>query len=300
MIVLSLFDGVSCAMIALKRAGFRVDKYYACEIDDKAIKISKDNYPTIIQLGSVVDFKPSMITEQVDLLIGGSPCVDLSIMKHNRKGLEGDKSSLFYEYLRIMKEVKPRYFVLENVASMKQSERDIITKEMGVEPVLFNASLLSAQLRKRYFWTNIKFELPKDKNILLKDIIQNGKVNDYFMGKNGKALCLTSAYNKKGGSITEIEKCKRGKYKLNFIIKDGAEIEDDNITQNHIRKLSPIECERLQGIPDDYTSCVANTYRYIAIGNAFNCDVVSHILNNMDFKFIRNKKLNKLFKVLKE
>jgi len=282
MIVLSLFDGVSCAMIALNRAGFKVDKYYACEIDDKAIKISKKNYPTIIQLGSVTDFQPSMITEKVDLLIGGSPCVDLSIAKQKRKGLKGEKSSLFYEYIRIMKEVKPRYFVLENVASMKQSDRDIITKEMEVELVLFNASLLSAQLRKRYFWTNINFELPDDKGILLKDIIQNGKVNDYFMGKNGKALCLTSSYSKKGGSITEIEKCKRGKYKLNFIIKDEAEIEDDNITPNHIRKLSVIECERLQGIPDDYTSGVANTYRYIAIGNAFNCDVVTHILKQIE------------------
>jgi len=167
--VLSLFDGISCARVALERVGIEVETYYASEIDKHAIAVSTKNYPDIVQLGSVVGLTPP---DNIDLLIGGSPCQDLSIAKKDRKGLDGDRSGLFWEYVRIKDECKPTYFILENVASMSKKDRDLITITLGVQPVLFNASLVSAQCRKRLFWTNLKFDLPEDRGILLKDILQ--------------------------------------------------------------------------------------------------------------------------------
>jgi DNA (cytosine-5)-methyltransferase 3A len=335
--VLSLFDGISCAMVALERAGIPVNKYYACEIEKNAMKVSKKNYPDIISLGSVIDFNKDMIKEPIDLLVGGSPCQDLSIAKKERKGLEGDRSSLFFEYVRIKNEMKPKYFILENVASMKKEDKDIISGIMGCEPVMFNASLVSAQTRKRYFWTNIKFDLPEDRGILLKDILQpdaevdermlnkegksyvltssyskvsnseaqvknsvekkqrtmvkvghigtsepKPKLHKNFMAKDGKALCLTLGYNQVSVSQNEINRCMTGVYKNNYVFKDGAEIEDDTeIKPSHIRKLTPIECERLQSLPDNYTEGIAMTNRYKCLGNAFNVEVVAHILKHI-------------------
>ena len=169
MIVLSLFDGISGAKVAFERAGIPITKYYASEIDKKAITISSKNHPSIVQLGDVSGVKPF----QIDVLIGGSPCQDLSIAKKDRQGLKGDRSCLFWQYVRLKNECNPKWFVFENVASMSAEDRMIISKELGVEPVLFNASLVSAQNRKRYFWTNIKFSLPSDKGIVIKDIMEN-------------------------------------------------------------------------------------------------------------------------------
>ena len=160
--VLSLFDGISCAYEALNRSQIKINSYYASEIDKHAIIVSRANHPDIIQLGDVQEIKGNMLPK-IDLLIGGSPCQDLSIAKKDRKGLEGNRSGLFWEYVRLLTETKPTYFILENVASMPKKDKDIITEAIGVEPVLFNASLVSAQCRKRLFWTNIKFELPEDK-----------------------------------------------------------------------------------------------------------------------------------------
>jgi len=143
--VLSLFDGISCARVALDRANLPVQTYYASEIDKNAIKVSQTNYPDSVRLGDVRTIHT--IDAHIDLLIGGSPCQDLSIAKKDRQGLEGNRSSLFWEYVRIKELVKPRYFILENVASMPKKDKDIITKALGVEPVLFNASLVSAQSR---------------------------------------------------------------------------------------------------------------------------------------------------------
>jgi len=147
--VLSLFDGISCGRVALDRARIKVKNYWSSEIDKYAIQISQKNWPDIKQVGSVVGLK---FGEQIDLLIGGSPCQDLSIAKKNRKGLDGERSGLFWEYVRILKEVKPRYFVLENVASMPKEAKEIITKTLGVEPKMINAALVSAQNRKRLFF----------------------------------------------------------------------------------------------------------------------------------------------------
>ncbi len=170
--ILSLFDGISCARVALERAGIEVDQYYASEIDQYAISISKKNWPNNMQLGDVsniiviggilrIDKKENLdipITNSTnfDLLIGGSPCQDLSIAKKDRKGLAGERSGLFWEYLRILKEVKPKYFILENVARMSIEDEKIISNELGVKPILIDANLVSAQDRPRLFWVGIR------------------------------------------------------------------------------------------------------------------------------------------------
>lgn len=338
--MLSLFDGISCARVSLERAGIPVETYYACEIEKNAMKVSQKNYPDIVQLGDVRTFHT--LDEHIDLLIGGSPCIDLSIAKRDRKGLEGEYSSLFWEYIRILRLVNPKYFILENVASMPKKDKDIITKELGVEPVMFDASLVSAQSRRRLFWTNIKFELPEDKGILLKDILEvDGEA------ETEKSYCLTSTYHKVGTGEKEYEHNKERKQRTMVRVgaktglywmpspypihipdgqsneqirvgheqrrklKDGKRVDNDetveavrrietrnddkcgtlttilkdnhivDTTQLRIRKLTPIECERLQGLPDNYTDGIAKTNRYKCLGNAFNVDVVSHILKSL-------------------
>jgi len=304
--VLSLFDGISCARVALDRAGIEVNCYLSSEIDKNAIKVSEKNYPDIIRVGSVVDLS---VEGEIDLLIGGSPCTDLSIAKKDRKGLEGNQSSLFWEYVRIKKECNPKWFVLENVASMPKKDKDIITREMGVEPVMFNASLVSAQSRKRLFWTNIPFTLPDDRGIMLKDILQpDGEVDERMVMK-GKSFCLTATYAHQtpteNGIKNSIERKHRTMVKVGHIgtcDAQGNRVYDPEgksctlsaqggglgaktglyETGDRIRKLTPIECERLQGLPDNYTEGVATTNRYKCLGNAFNVDVVSHILAGLN------------------
>ncbi len=310
--ILSLFDGISCAKVALERAGIPIKTYYASEIDKNAIAVSNRNHPNIIRLGDVRQV--AELAEPIDLLIGGSPCQDLSIAKKGRLGLAGSRSSLFWEYVRIREILKPKYFILENVASMSKEDKAIITETLGVEPVLFNASLVSAQSRKRLFWTNISFTLPEDRNILLKDILQpDGEVDDRMVVK-GKAYCLTATYCHANTTETGIRNSVERKHRTLVIGRDiGRRLneeghrEDDNkniptqrrievrtddksgtltsvlkdnlvCTPDVIRKLTPIECERLQGLPDNYTDGIAKTNRYKCLGNAFNVDVIAHIL----------------------
>ena len=310
--VLSLFDGISCACVALERCALPIETYTAVEIEKNATAISQKNYPEIIRHDDVRTFHP---TRHYDLLIGGSPCQDLSIAKKDRKGLGGDRSGLFWEYIRIKNEAKPTWFVLENVASMPKKDRDIITREMGVEPVMFNASLVSAQCRKRLFWTNIPFELPDDRGILLKDILQPDAEVDERMVIKGKAFCLTATYSKASPSEGEIQNSIQRKQrtmvfhktaqtgrndtkKLGYVGENDHQakrVYDDNgklpalnvvcnsmvKAEQKIRKLTPIECERLQGLPDNYTEGVATTNRYKCLGNAFNVDVVACILERL-------------------
>jgi site-specific DNA-cytosine methylase len=194
--VLSLFDGISCAQEALRRLGYDV-WYYASEIEEYAMQITKKNFPNTIFVGDVrnvggeLPMVPIIDEGPIDLLIGGSPCQDLSVAKQNRQGLAGSRSGLFYEYVRILKKLKPRWFVLENVASMTRESRDTITKEMGVEPVMIDAALVSAQSRKRLFWTNIPgVKQPEDRGIYLRDIILDGYHPDE------KAKTITASYSK--------------------------------------------------------------------------------------------------------
>jgi DNA (cytosine-5)-methyltransferase 3A len=367
--IISLFDGVSCARVALDRVGIPVEEYYSCEIDKYAIQISKKNYPRIKQMGDVKEF--GFRLKDIDLLIGGSPCQDLSIAKRNRKGLSGDRSGLFWEYVRILNEVKPKFFILENVNSMPKEAKALITETLGVEPIMINASLLSAQNRKRLFWVGAYVESmgylrvnvtqPEDRGILLKDILEKDvdekyfvdiskmpkqitmKENsafDYYNNKevpNGKAKVLgtnpqsTTAvagqlirigklnsggqgdriYSPEGKSVGlsalgggrgaktglyltwgVASRTRSGKKQIehNGLEKANAmtSVQTDSMVdiENKIRKLTPVECERLQGLPDNYTEGVSNSQRYKMLGNAFNVDVVAHILS-----FISNSPL---------
>jgi len=301
--VLSLFDGISCAYVALQRAGINIHKYYASEIDKHAIAVSHRRVPDRIDLGDIRTI--TALDDTIDLLVGGSPCQDLSIAKKGRLGLDGSRSSLFWEYIRVKTLVKPKWFILENVASMPKADRDIITREMGVEPILINASLVSAQSRKRLFWTNIpNVTQPADRGILLKDILQpDAEIDDRFV-VNGKSFCLTASYSKVSASARQIEhnaeKKQRTLVKVGHLGTDAqanrvysAEGKSVTLSANggglgaktglydvgRIRKLTPIECERLQGLPDNYTDGIPMTHRYRCLGNAFNVDVIAHILS---------------------
>ena len=281
--ILSLFDGISCGQLALKRAGITVEKYYASEIEESAIKVTQCNFPNTIQIGDVtkIDFK--QFEGDIDLLIGGSPCQDLSIAKQNRQGLRGDKSSLFFYYVNALRIIKPKYFLLENNYSMPADAKNEITKFLGVEPILINSSLVSAQLRKRLYWTNIpNICQPKDKKITLKNIIESGFVD------REKSLCLARRYAGFQGSQSYL--CRRyfGKSfgqavfegDIESIKKQWRDNPYFQSSEKNIRPLSCIECERLQTLPDDYTSVLnSESQRKEAIGNGWTVDVIAHIFS---------------------
>ena len=310
-VLVSLFDGYSGAYEAAKRVkSLKISKCYASEIDKHAIKISKKNHPEIIHLGDVRDLVYSSdvpeSTEKDIILIGGSPCQDLSIAG-KRAGLKGEQSGLFFEYVRALEELKPKYFIFENVASMKNSDRDTISNILGVEPIMIDSALVSAQRRRRYYWTNIKgVQEPKDKKINLKDIVhentwadrdkvsdiikkyivpfdktlkildketQRGKVGYFGTNSQGQRV-----YNIHGKSVTLSASggrgAKTGLYLFGCITPDRI-----NKIEGYIRKLTPVECERLQTLPDGYTEGVSDTQRYKMLGNGFTVDVIAHILS---------------------
>ena len=307
--VLSLFDGMSCGRIALEKAGIKIDKYYACEIDKFAVKVSKANYPDIFQLGDVKDLTwndsslHSHLRPKIDLLIGGSPCQGFSFAgKH--LNFDDPRSKLFFEFVRLMDETKPKWFLLENVR-MKQESQDIISRYLGVQPVMINSSLVSAQNRKRLYWTNIPFTVPEDRGIMLKDIIEDGLVD------RDKAHCLDANYHKGGNLKIYFEKSRRqlvfsqdgmchvgdADLKGHDLIKRVYHPEGKSPTLNACtggnrepkiaidnlkwRKLTPLECERLQTVPEGYTAHVSNTQRYKMLGNGWTVDVVAHIFKNL-------------------
>ena len=195
--VLSLFDGISCGRVALDRAGIKVDQYYASEIDKYAIQVSKANWPDVIQLGDVTRIQGNALPK-IDLLAGGSPCQSVST-SGKQEGFAG-KSGLFFEYVPIFKELKAvnpdLLFLLENV-KMKKEWQEVITNELGVEPIFLNSSLLSAQNRQRLYWTNIpNVTIPADKGILLKEILESGFVD------RDKSYCIDANYFK-GGNLNQ-------------------------------------------------------------------------------------------------
>lgn len=218
--VLSLFWGIECWLVSMKRIGFPVGEYYSSEVDPYAIKITTANHPEVVHVGDIKAVKYRLWELQwdggsaetkIDLLIGWSPCQDLSIAKAWGKGLKGDKSGLFFEYMRILTEIRPKYFLLENVASMKKEDRDEITRIIGVEPIMINSALVSGQNRKRLFWTNIPgVKQPEDKGIKLVDILEDIPMDDprwkpvpekYLTDKfqeklkmREKSLAITSTY----------------------------------------------------------------------------------------------------------
>lgn len=319
MIVLSLFDGISCGQVALQRAGIPYDYYFASEIDKYAIQVTQKNFPKTIQLGDVnkIDWTPFI--GKVDLLIGGSPCTDLSVAKQNRQGLAGEQSKLFFKFLEALNTIKPRYFLLENVASMSKENKDLITKYLGgVEPIMINSALVSAQQRKRLYWCNWKVEQPEDKGILLQNILQDGLVirgeeksrcvtssvgrtteREYFSKSQNtmKAYCLDAnsmiCEPVRTGNLPNLGKGQanriysvKGKYIcLNANGGGGAktglykvDLPDGDYL---IRKLTPVECERLQTLPDNYTAGISDTQRYKCLGNGWTVDVIAHILKGI-------------------
>ncbi len=398
--ILSLFDGISCARVALEKAGLKIENYFSSEVDKYAIQIAQKNYPNTIQMGNVLDvdctsgklhYGRGLLAEtDIELVIGGSPCQDLSIAKKNREGLNGKRSGLFWEYVRILKELKPKYFILENVASMPKEAKRVITETLwNIEPIMINAALVSAQNRKRLFWIGrlvgnkyekVEIPQPKDRGIFLKDVLEqkisenfyvkdksntirvsgrssgvdnrhnwdtirigeynkggqgdriysasgksvslsaNGggrgaKTGLYITGvnvvsrgkekdKNGKSYCLKVGQSGSKGMVSIIQtprgNNKGGEKALNgkvpTLSSSSWEYNNKLLDNGIIRRLTPIECERLQSLPDNYTRYgygegweldtpplveISNSQRYKCLGNAFNVEVVAHILRNL-------------------
>lgn len=284
--VLSLFDGISCGMVALERAGISVERYAAYEIEDSAIKISKKNYPHIEHCGDVfkADFKQYA---DFDILIGGSPCTFWSVAQKADKRettSEGFGWELFKQYLRAWHESGCKYFLYENNYSMSDAIKDEITKHLGVEPIMINSALVSAQTRKRYYWTNIpNVTVPEDKGILIADIIESGTVD------RAKSLCIARRYAGFNGSQSYL--CRRyfGKSFGQAIFEGNIEEIKAKWKENpyfeseekNIRQMTLKECERLQTLPDDYTNVdgVSTQMKYESIGNGWTVDVIAHILS---------------------
>jgi DNA-cytosine methyltransferase len=294
--VLSLFDGMSCGQIALERAGIKIDKYYASEINEASIKITQKNYPNTIQLGDVTKLDDETLLKlgQIDLIIGGSPCQNLSIInindkKHNQ-GLDGEKSRLFFEYIRVKNIIQPKYFLLENVESMNNEDRDIISEFLEVEPIMINSALVSAQDRKRYYWTNIpNIQQPDDKGIILDDIIERNVNEKYYYtqpfelhGSHKKVVATLQ--------VNSIDMVKRvynlnGKCPTLTAVTGGYQHKKVYInSENRVRKLLPLEYERLQTVPEGYTEGVTDVHRYCMLGDGWTIDVISHI-----FEYIESK-----------
>ena len=201
-VVLSLFDGMSCGQIALNRLGIPIKTYYASEIDPYPIKVTQANYPDTVQLGDVRNITLESLPEKPDIILAGSPCTGFSFAG-KRLAFDDPQSVLFFEFVRLLKEIEPKWFLLENV-KMKKEYLNVITEHVGVEPILLNSALVSAQNRWRYYWTNIPgINEPEDKGIVLKDILENG-----FDSERDKSYCLDANYYK-GSSVENYFKKSR-------------------------------------------------------------------------------------------
>ena len=288
--VLSLFDGMSCGQIALNRAGIEYENYFASEIDKYSIDITQKNYPNTIQLGSVEFVTKEMINTNIDLLIGGSPCQGFSTAG-KQLNFEDPRSKLFFEYVRLLKELNPKYFLLENVG-MKKEWQEVITKLLKVEPIEINSKLMSAGLRKRIYWTNIPgVENPKDKGILLNNIL------DEAFSEKEKSYCIDANYGK-GSNLKRY--LHRGSRQIVFtdynfmksITSNKPKEEDCNKigkdNRDKWRFLTPNECEKIQTLPVDYTMGVPKFWRYHMLGNGWTVDVIAHIFSSLKGEEIFN------------
>ncbi len=280
--VLSLFDGISCGQIALNKAGIKYDNYFASEIEKESIKVTQHNYSNTIQLGDVNNIKGSELPK-ISLLIGGSPCQSFSPAISSNTGFDG-KSKLFFEFIRLMKEVQPKYFLLENVEMKKEWEK-VITDLMGVEPIAINSERFSAQSRPRLYWTNIPFEriLPNNKQVL-QDVLQNEVDEKYFYSQDytfhgyDKVVCAT--LNIKGHDILKRVNSPNHKCQTLTAVCGGNQ-QKKVLLNNRVRKLTPLEYERLQTVPDNYTNIVSDGARYKSLGNGWTVDVIAHIFSGL-------------------
>lgn len=278
--VLSCFDGISCGQVALERAGIKVNNYYASEIDKYAIKVTQKNYPNTIQLGDIEGWKDWKLP-CIDLIIAGSPCQGFSNAGHGLN-FEDPRSKLFFVFCDILAvqigKNRDLKFLLENV-KMKKEWQDVITDRMKVEPVMINSALVSAQNRKRLYWANWTFPQPEDRHIYLKDIAQpDCEIGDEFIFPREHAGHIKSL-NQKSGTLTGGAHSGGNHSDMTLLeYPQGAAIRNQ-VTNHGYRRLTPIECERLQTLPEQYTLGVSNTQRYKGIGNGWTVDVVSHILS---------------------
>jgi DNA-cytosine methyltransferase len=296
--VLSLFDGMSCGQIALNRANIQYNNYFASEIDKNAIKVTQHHYPNTVQLGDVT--KIEFIASKIDLLIGGSPCQGFSFAG-KQLNFDDSRSKLFFEFVRLIDECKPTYFLLENVV-MKKEYEDVITKYLEVEPIKINSSLVSAQNRVRLYWTNIpNVKEPEDRNISLSDILEDDSIINpgAIRGRRlNKATIIGRRLNPDG---------KRKDYDKDIPITQCLEVRATNtnksnclttVDKDNVLTTMPIgrhpnafkdklpfryytlkEYERLQTIPENYTSVVSTSQAKKMIGNAWTVDVISHIFS---------------------
>lgn len=310
--VLSLFDGISCGQVAFERLGIKFDgvknKYYASEIDKYAIQITQKNYPNTIQLGDITEITENEISAlgSIDIIIGGSPCQSLSNINvwESKKnyGINGNgKSRLFWEYVRILKIVQKTNpsvkFLLENVGSANLNSRQIIDCTLGVVGVKFNSNLMSAQNRNRIYWSNIEFKVPTErKNIFLQDVLEETVNEKYFLTQKmyNCVMCPASRGWTSGKMEIDLPIARpliATMHKMHRADADNyvsCKIHPANKT--NVRRLTPLECERLQTLPDDYTkigsnnsvdNLISDTQRYITIGNGWTVDVIAHILSFM-------------------
>lgn len=307
--VLSLCDGMSCGQLALKKLGIPVEAYYAAEIKDIAIKVTLDNFPNTIEIGDVnkVSYKDGILTTengdfqvgQIDLVMFGSPCqtFSLAMITEHRVGLEDkEKSGLFYECYRILQEVKPKYFLMENVRSMKDKDRDFISQMMGVEPIMIDSALIAPAMRKRYYWTNIEgVEQPKKKDIPLQSILTSGYT------ERQKARCLTVSDSRP--LTTSVKMFHRFYYKgFNTLVFNDRQhylnckqYYDDNYKGmaakdipvdetdvfDGVRYLNQLELERCQTVPEGYTKILTRNEAADVLGDGWTVDVIAHILSYM-------------------
>lgn len=280
--VLSLFDGMSCGQIALNRAGIKYDKYFACEIKKHAIQVTQNNYPDTVQLGDVTKVKACDLP-QIDLIIGGSPCQDFSRGNAVRDGLDGEKSGLYFEYERLLKETGAKYFLLENVI-MDKDDEEFISQRLGTYPVRINSSLVSAQLRDRLYWTNIgpeyrdlfgtrycNIEQPEDKKIALQDVLEYGYTNRIksraLLESDSRPLSTQEKmwwrYNDKGFTTVVFN--------------------DENYDwQGGLRYFTQTELERLQTVPEGYTDGLTRNQAACLLGDGWTIDVIAHILKELN------------------
>lgn len=342
--VLSCFDGMSCGQIALERAGFKINKYYASEINKAAIKVTQANYPNTIQLGDITKWEEWDL-EDIDLILAGSPCQGFSYAG-KQLNFDDPRSKLFFEFVHILQKYNPKFFLLENVKMKKEYER-VINNHLGCEPICINSALVSAQNRQRLYWTNIKnIGQPNDKNIFWGDVRERGINESRFYyteaamqwlarssrkrnkvltvhGSKEKMQMVEASHHKKYSnqrffgivdypSDEQAVGSMRGRHIVNGKRQDGkgktkqyiefrydgktnalTTVGKDNVVvpftlpkrvpvnEFFFRYITPLECERLQTVPDNYTAHVSNTQRYIMLGNGWTVDVISHILKGI-------------------
>ena len=313
--VLSLFDGISCGKLSIEDAGIEVAEYYASEVNEFSMGISKYNFPDIIQIGDVTKIDTSTLPT-IDLLIGGSPCQNFSFsgtgkgavtvegievttleqyMELKEQGFQFEgQSYLFWEYVRILRDIKPKYFLLENV-NMAEKWKNVITKTLGVEPILINSKLVSAQSRPRLYWTNIpNITQPEDKGLYIKDVLEDEYTEKEVLSKMvlDRYQPLKCSYAV-GTTKPEFRKIGQRDYvygdnnKMACLVATDYKQPKQVLHNGVIRKISPVEAERFQTLPDNYTKYgmfgevvkeISHTKRFEGIGNGWTKAVITHIM----------------------